>query len=104
LRATRFDPKKIITASTTNTRLAGCKVFIELGKGRKDRYILFPDSFKLIPKSHLAANPRNRYLFESRQRTKYSTRRIRQIVAHYAQPADLPEHVHPHLLRHQMLT
>jgi integrase len=81
-----------------------CKIFIELGKGRKDRYILFPDSFKLILKSHLAANPRNRYLFESRQRTKYSTRRIEQIVAHYAHLADLPEHVHPHLLRHQMLT
>jgi hypothetical protein len=27
-----------------------------------------------------------------------------QIEAHYAQMADLPEHVHPHLLRHQMLT
>jgi integrase len=84
--------------------LDACKIFIELGKGRKDRYILFPDSFKLILKAHLAANPRNRYLFESRQRTKYSTRRIEQIVAHYAQLADLPERVHPHLLRHQMLT
>jgi integrase len=84
--------------------LDGCKVFIELGKGKKDRYILFPDSFRLILKAHLAANPRNRYLFESRQRTKYSTRRIEQIVAHYAQMADLPEHVHPHLLRHQLLT
>lgn len=79
------------------------QIFIELAKCRKDRYILFPDSFKLILKS-LAANPRNRYLFESRQRTKYPTRRIEQIVAHYAQMADLREHVHPHLLRHQMLT
>jgi hypothetical protein len=25
-------------------------------------------------------------------------------VAHYAHMADLPKHVHPHLLRHQMLT
>ena len=81
-----------------------CKFSSSWAKGRKDHYILFPDSFKLILKSHLAANPRNRYLFESRQRAKYSTRRIEQIVAHYAQLADLPEHVHPHLLRHQMLT
>ena len=51
-----------------------------------------------------ATNPRNRYLFEARQRTKYATRRIEQIVAHYAHMADLPKHVHPHLLRHQMLT
>lgn len=84
--------------------LDASKIFIELGKGDKDRYILFPDRFALTLKAHLAANPRNRYLFESRQRTKYSTRRVQQIVAEYARLADLPEHVHPHLLRHQMLT
>jgi integrase len=61
-----------------------CRFSSSWAKGRKDRYILFPDSFKLILKS-LAANPQNLYLFESRQRTKYSTRRIEQIVTHYAQ-------------------
>src|ERR1022692_3875197 len=44
------------------------KIFIEHGKGDKDRYILFPDSFALILQSHLAAHPDNRYLFESRHR------------------------------------
>lgn len=84
--------------------LDACKIFIESGKGDKDRYILFPESFRLILKAHLAANPDNRYLFESRQRTKFSTRRVQQIVADYAAAADLPERIHPHLLRHQMLT
>ena len=84
--------------------LDACKIFIESGKGDKDRYILFPESFRLVLRSHLATNPHNRYLFESRQRTKYSTRRVQQIVADYAAAADLPERVHPHLLRHQMLT
>ena len=84
--------------------LDGCKIFIEHGKGDKDRYILFPESFRLILKAHLAANPENRYLFESRQRTRFSTRRMQQIVSHYAQRAELPERLHPHLLRHQMLT
>jgi integrase/recombinase XerD len=84
--------------------MAACKIFIELGKGSKDRYILFPESFRLILKSHLAANPDNRYLFESRQRTKYTARRVQQIVAEYAAAADLPDRIHPHLLRHQMLT
>jgi len=82
--------------------MAACKIFIELGKGSKDR--LFPESFRLILKSHLAANPGNRYLFESRQRTKYTARRVQQIVAEYATAADLPDLIHPHLLRHQMLT
>lgn len=35
-------------------------------------------------KSYLAATPHNRYLFESRQRTKYSTRRVQQIAADFA--------------------
>jgi site-specific recombinase XerD len=48
----------------------------------------------------MAGSPDNRYLFESRQRTKYSTRRVQQIVADYAAAADLPERIHPHLLRH----
>jgi site-specific recombinase XerD len=80
------------------------QIFIEQGKGSKDRYILFPESFRLILQSHLAANPKNRYLFESRQRRKYTARRVQQIVADYARAAGLPERVHQHLLRHQMLT
>lgn len=43
-------------------------------------------------------------MFESRQRTKFSTRRVQQLVAEYAAAAELPDRVHPHLLRHQMLT
>ena len=84
--------------------LEGCKIFIDQGKGAKDRYILFPESFRLTLRTYLAAHPENRYLFESRQRTKYSTRRIEQIVAEHAAAAELPDRMQPHLLRHQMLT
>jgi hypothetical protein len=42
-----------------------CKIFINWGKGNKDRYILFPKSFRLVLRSHLKGNPKNRYLFES---------------------------------------
>jgi integrase len=56
--------------------LDACMISIEQGKGSKDRYILFPESFRLILTAHLAANPENRYLFESRQRTKFTARRV----------------------------
>src|SRR4029077_17645614 len=95
---------ELVNIGVDDIHLDACKIFIERGKGDKDRYILFPESFRLILKSHLAANPENRYLFESRQRRKFSTRRAEQIVTCYAQAAELPEHVPPHLLRHQMLT
>lgn len=83
--------------------LASNKIFIEDGKGSKDRYILFPEAFRLTLQSHLRACPDNTYLFESRRKTKYSTRQIQRIVRDYADSVELPE-MHPHLLRHQLLT
>jgi integrase/recombinase XerD len=81
-----------------------CKIFISQGKGSKDRYILFPRSFRLVLRSHLKANPKNRYLFESRRCTSFTPRRVQQIVQRYRDRAGIAQHVHPHLFRHQMLT
>jgi integrase/recombinase XerD len=54
---------------------------VQSRQGRaKDRYILFPASFRLVLKSHLHAAPRNRYLFETRWFGPFTTRRIQQIV------------------------
>jgi integrase/recombinase XerD len=80
------------------------KIFIAQGKGSKDRYILFPEAFGLTLKAYLASHQENRYLFESQRRTRYTTRRIEQIVASYRELAGIAEHVHPHLFRHQLLT
>jgi integrase/recombinase XerD len=81
-----------------------CKIFINRGKGRKDRYILYPRSFRLVLRSHLKANAKNRYLFESRRCTPFTPRRVQQIVQDYRDRAGIAQHVHPHLFRHQMLT
>lgn len=81
-----------------------CKIFIAEGKGRKDRYILFPKSFRLVLQSHLRANPKNRYLFETTRYTPFTTRRVQQIVKQYREEAEITQPVHPHLFRHQMIT
>jgi site-specific recombinase XerD len=81
-----------------------CKIFISRGKGGKDRYILFPESFRLVLRSHLQANSKNRYLFESHRCLPFTPRRVQQIVQAYRDRADIAQHVHPHLFRHQMLT
>jgi integrase/recombinase XerD len=83
---------------------AQCKIFISEGKGRKDRYILFPKSFRLVLQSHLRANPKNRYLFETTRYTPFTTRRVQQIVKQYREEASITQPVHPHLFRHQMIT
>jgi integrase/recombinase XerD len=83
---------------------ANCRIFIEQGKGKKDRYILFPVSFRLVLQSHLRANPKNRYLFETTRCTPFTPRRVQQIVTLYRDEAGIAQHVHPHLFRHQMIT
>jgi site-specific recombinase XerD len=81
-----------------------CKIFIAEGKGRKDRYILFPAKFRLVLKSHLWANPKNRYLFETTRYTPFTTRRVQQIVKQHREEAGITQPIHPHLFRHQMIT
>jgi len=81
-----------------------CKIFIERGKGDKDRYILFPKGFRLVLRSHLKANPKNRFLFETRQHGPFTVRRVQQIVRDYRAEAKITQRVRPHLFRHQMLT
>ena len=81
-----------------------CRIFIQQGKGPKDRYILFPASFRLVLKSHLKAHPENQYLFETTRCGPFTTRRIQQIVQGYRARAGLTQRIHPHLFRHQMLT
>jgi site-specific recombinase XerD len=80
-----------------------CKISINRGNGCKDRYILFPRSFRLVLRSHLKVS-KNRYVFESRRCTPFTSRCVQQIMQGYRDRAGIAQHVHPHLFRHQMLT
>jgi integrase/recombinase XerD len=95
---------ELVQIEVGDVDLERSKIFIRRGKGQKDRYILFPRSFRLVLKAHLSAHDGNRFLFESQRFGPYTTRRVQQIVQHYRAQAGLAEKVHPHLFRHQMLT
>jgi integrase len=82
--------------------LENCKIFISQGKGSKDRYVLFGRSFATALRTHIAAHPSNRWLFQTRRNTKYSTRRVQQIVKRYAERAGVK--ATPHTFRHQAIT
>jgi integrase/recombinase XerD len=58
---------ELVRIKVSDVNLGRCRVFIDQAKGTKDRYILFPASFRLVLKSHLQAHPENRYLFETRR-------------------------------------
>ena len=84
--------------------LTAAKIFIREGKGDKDRVVLFPDTFRLTLQTYLHSCPDNRYLFESQRKSKFSSRQIQRIIQDYAAAAEMTKHVHPHLIRHQLLT
>ena len=72
------------------------------GKGSKDRYVLFGKSFATALKTHIAAHPKSRWLFQTTRNGKFSPRRVQQIVKHYAEKAGVK--ATPHTFRHQAIT
>jgi integrase len=82
--------------------LENCKIFVNQGKGSKDRYVLFGKTFATALRTHIAAHPHNRWLFQTKRATRFSTRRVQQIVKHYAEEAGV--RCTPHTFRHQAIT
>ncbi|MBX9677538.1 MAG: tyrosine-type recombinase/integrase [Gemmataceae bacterium] len=82
--------------------LDACKIRINSGKGDKDRYVLFGKSFATALRTHIAAHPRSRWLFQTRRNGKFSTRRVQQIVKVYALRTGV--NATPHTFRHQAIT
>nr|WP_276605580.1 site-specific integrase [Deinococcus sp. Arct2-2] len=95
---------ELVNIKVADLDLAKCKIFVDQGKGSKDRYILFPQTFGLVLRAHLAAYPQQVHLFETQRCGPYTVRRVQQIVQRYREAAGLSAAVHPHLFRHQMLT
>ena len=82
--------------------LENCKIRINQGKGGKDRYVLFGKSFATALRTHVAAHPHNRWLFQSRRNGRFTTRRVQQVVKLYAGRAGV--RATPHTFRHQAIT
>jgi len=82
--------------------LETCRIRINQGKGSKDRYVLFGKPFATALRTHIAANPKNRWLFQTKRNGKFSTRRVQQIVKDYAEKAEVE--CTPHTFRHQCIT
>ena len=78
-------------------------IFVRQGKGSKDRVVLYPASLQLPLKLYLDATKENVYLFENRRREKFSSRWIQTLAKRYGAAAGILD-MHPHRLRHTLLT
>lgn len=78
-------------------------ILIKKGKGDKSRYVPILPELAQELKTHLGSRQTG-YIFESNRHTKFTTRRIQQIVKETAEHSGITKKVHPHLLRHTVAT
>ncbi len=78
-------------------------ILIKKGKGGKSRYVPILPELAQELKTHLGSR-KTGYIFESNRHTKFTTRRIQQIVKETAEHSGITKKVHPHLLRHTVAT
>ncbi len=83
-----------------------CQMKIVEGKGKKDRIVLFPKSFRETLALHVANANKNKKLnlFESSWKKPYSDRGIRKILEKYSIIAGMSRNISPHQLRHFLFT
>ncbi len=80
------------------------------GKGSKERLAPLSDAARtrldryLTQRHAFVADPLEKALFLGRQGKRLNRRQAARIVDHLAKLAGLPQHVHPHMLRHSFAT
>lgn len=97
---------ELINVKLDDVDYNSCQIRINQGKGRKDRIVPFPETFKELLAMH-AERMRSIgaiYLYESSWKKKYTDRGIRKILAKYSKLAGLKQNISPHKLRHFLLT
>ncbi len=79
-------------------------VFVQKGKGNKDRYtILSSKVLELLRKYYAEYKPKH-YLFEGPSGQQYSASSIRKILERALKSAKINKHITPHSLRHSFAT
>ena len=97
---------ELIRAKITDIDLDRCQIKIITGKGKKDRIVPFPKSFRENLAFHVENANKNKQvnLFESSWKKPYSDRGIRKMLEKYSKAAGITHTISPHKLRHFLFT
>ena len=97
---------ELIKIKLNDINCGECQIRINQGKGKKDRIVPFPKSFKeslaLYVESIRCSG--RKYLFESSWKKPYTDRGIRLILHKYTKIAGISTPISPHRLRHFLFT
>ncbi|UBM61303.1 tyrosine-type recombinase/integrase [Candidatus Sulfidibacterium hydrothermale] len=80
------------------------QIFIRSGKGRKDRVVIFAESFLPMFQNYLVTYRPKVYFIEGKPGKQYSAESIRAIIKRSARRAGIRQRVTPHTLRHSFAT
>jgi integrase/recombinase XerD len=78
-------------------------ILVAKAKGGKSRYVPILPELAQELRTHLGQRTVG-YLFETNRTTRYSPRRVQQIIKETAEQAQITKRVYPHLLRHSVAT
>jgi integrase/recombinase XerD len=97
---------ELVNIKISDIDLDNCQIKVVQGKGKKDRIVPFPNSFKEILAVHVENAKKNKiiYLFESSWKKQYTDRGIRKILMNYTKEAGIEHSISPHKLRHFLFT
>ena len=95
---------ELINLKLADIDIARRQIFIRSGKGRKDRIVVFAESFLPMYQNYRATYQPKTYFIEGNPGVKYSSSSIRAVIKRSAQRAGITKRVTPHTLRHSFAT
>ena len=95
---------EIINLKITDIDSKNMQVFIEKGKGKKDRYVNLPQSILEQLRAYYKGYRPKIYLFEGQDGRQYSARSTQQVFKNALQKAGINKKVGIHSLRHSYAT
>jgi integrase/recombinase XerD len=97
---------ELIRLKVSDIDLDRCQMRVTSGKGKKDRIVPFPKSFRELLALYIKSsrNQATYSLFESSWSKPYSDRGIRKILEKYSKIAGIEQNISPHKLRHFLFT